>query len=227
MSEKYEDLVEECVETRTYIDDILHPRYSELKKAFESLFNLDAKVFKRVNDLIYYQGGYPSENSPAKAEALADDIASALMVFDFIGNSQLKRLLEKRGININISSNPLLLTLNIPDEKWNEVIGVLGVGYVTHEEKRNSLEILQQMIKEAQDLQGQICSKADSIKIEGAEIAEKDHKVDKPNFLKAVQLGSFLRRKGSEKAREKIDAVLEQADSLHDALKPIVNLMED
>jgi hypothetical protein len=226
MTEKtYPDVVDECAQTRVDLDTILHPTFSALKKAFVVLFGdhgWSKSDFKLLADMIYYQGGYPTPDSPAKEFALASKVGKILLMQDFIGRNDFRKYLEDQGITITINDNlmdgPFLASLSPEDEKeFTEALKEGGVDE-TIDHKSDMLGIL---LTRAHALQAEICQDADTIKIDAAELVETQFKIKKGNFVKAVGLAAVKMRRGEGPMLEKIETLHDNQENLNDALKPL------
>lgn len=219
MSETYAELLEECAEIRTEIDEVHSARYGQLRSGFEAMTGLKGSIFKKANDLIYYTGGYPSESSPPKSEVFADEIAGVLRVLKALGSDFMVNLLQRRGVKVEVSD------LTYPSDR-DEFVKHLGTE--VWPEGSREVDALKRMSAEAQELQKTICVMADEIKLDLAERVKDDFQIEKPAFLKAVKLSSMVQRQGkSDKARERVDGAIHSAESVVEALEPIVKQLGD
>jgi hypothetical protein len=224
MSESYEDIVQKCAGTRRDLDTILHPTFNELKKAFEivfSEFGFGKGDFKRLSDMVYYQGGYPSENSPAKEAALADQVASVLKMEYMLGRTNFIEHMNERGISLEIAADlpaNVKYTLSTDDEK-ELAEHFAGAGIQGVPDKR--LDVLQVLIDRAQELQAEICQTADTIKVDAAEKVEAQFKIQKGSFVKAVSIAAVKLRSGEGKMAEKLDQYLVKLENQESAVEPL------
>lgn len=216
----YVDLVSENAETRLHLDSVLHRRYGRMKKIFETIFPFKGKFLKLAVDLKYYQGGYPSETSPPRSEALADHVASCLHVLELLGEDQFKQLLAQRGIQVTVQSNPIYAEPLGSDAR--EIVGTEWVeAELPGQPGRDRLAILKTLFETGLTLQREICQEADTIKIDGANAAKDRFKIEKPNFIKAVRLGAMQRRRGLEKMQAQLQKTEAIAANLAPALDPL------
>lgn len=218
MAEEYGELVDECAETRRFIDEELHSQMKSLKKAFEVFFpEYNGSVFKLVSDLVYYQGGYPGENSPPKAETLGKTVSAALRLLQVLEKDQLQSIIQAGGV---VTSSQIIEDGPVTDESWKEALDQWGQAMSDKRPKTRN-EAFALMIKRAQQLQGEICAAADSIKITAAAEAKEKHGIEKGNFVKAVNIAAIGKKKSRDKMAEKVDEAVDNADNLVQALEPL------
>lgn len=193
----YLELLEKCAATRADIDERLHKRYNEIKKAFEEVFPEYKGIdFKRFVDLVYYQGGYPSPNSPPKEEDLADLVSKSLQLERAYGRTTLEELLEERGVTVKVDAS-------------------------TVPKSSKQIQWLKTNVKECLGLQAEICSLANSIKKTGAKTAKTTFKIDRDNFIKAVKIAAIGKRKGIKTKDKKVIEAYEKGANLVDAIEPL------
>lgn len=203
-SKTFKKEVEEGTHIRYEINEEHSPVMGKLGKLYKALFNRDAREFKYAKDTLYYKGGWPSENTPSRAQSLANKIADAYTVLSFIGKiGELEKYLKDRGLKVE----PLLpetfegkfildeydWQINSKREKvvtdtWAELFG----DKIPDEPK----EILKKMMDRALEKQERICELADEIKIEKGEKIEEECDIRVGNFTKTVQL-SYKKFKGA------------------------------
>lgn len=222
----YEELVQECAEIRRDLDVVLHPIFGSLKKAFEVAWGslgYTKSDFKRLSDLVYYQGGYPQPDSLPKEVVLADTVAKALELEKYLGRNILRLLLEDRGITITFTDEVIpkgfIGDLNDKEEASLKD-GWAGAG-LDGEVPNDRFEVLKRLIDRAQTLQKEICETADTIKVDAAEVAESEHKIAKGNFVKAVGLAAIKLRRGEGPMLEKIEAIHDAQENMNQALEPL------
>ena len=77
---------EEALSIRKNLNTVLWKDYNKLQKVFTKIFNEEDKgVLKKISDMNYYQGGYPTENSKPKIEVLFRDVAAIVKYFYVMG----------------------------------------------------------------------------------------------------------------------------------------------
>lgn len=213
----YVQNVEEGAETRVEIDVSLRTQLKGLMKTFEAGFLEQGKILKFVNDLAYYKGGYPRENSPAKSDELADTFAKAVTYLRLLGDARIEnRLKEVWGITVNVPER--VESFNV--DKFAESY----VKLVSESEKppMTAKDAFADLIKRGQIIQGQICAASDSIKIERAEKVEEECDVKKSHFMRGVAIRSKAMKKDDDsQVKVEKDKIEEAANALVEALKPI------
>lgn len=225
MAKKYESIIDECAQTRYELDTVLHPTFGQLKKAFKLLFEsfgYNGADFKKLSDLVYYQGGYPNPETLPKEEQLANAVSRALKLEDALGRETLQKLLKQRGIEVAIKQDDEITgtyQLNPRDSKKLEKYWRLAeIGGAVPDTRGT---VLKKLIDRAQELQSTICAEADTIKVDAAAVVEEAFKIKKPNFVKAVGLAAVKLRKGEGKMTEKLDDLLEGIENLEEAVEPL------
>jgi hypothetical protein len=217
--DEYEQLVEGSATIRVELDEVLHPMFGKLKGAFKAAYGLDGKWLKLLSDLVYYQGGYPSENSPPKEEDLADRVSMALKLEDAVNRSDLKRLLAERGVKVEIDQpiekGPMFdACVEEAREQWK------GTG-IAGEMPLDRGELLDALLARSQKLQGEICRQADLIKVDAADEAEKERGIKKKNFVKTVKLAAIEMRRDAEKMLEALAKIREDSENFNEAVRPL------
>lgn len=222
---KYEDYVQECAATRRDLDTILHPTYGELKKAFELVFGehgFGKGDFKRLADMVYYQGGYPSENSPPKEVALADDVARVLHLENILDRDTFKEYLKERGIEVKLTTVVERDgTWSLESDKEDDLKNYLAGAGIQGSPPRMYHEFLNTLVDRALEMQKEICQTADTIKVDAAAEVETKFKIKKGSFIKAVNLAAVKLRKGEGKMAEKLDEYLEKLENQEEAVEPL------
>jgi hypothetical protein len=224
MNQAYETLVNDAAEIRVDLDESLHPAFGHLKTVFDIAFKelgFRRADFKRLSDMVYYKGGYPSENSPPREEALANVIA-ALAKLELLHDRQsLQNLLAQRGVYLEVHQEiGQSYTTSEKDgkrliESW-QALGKTGTPSTSR------TELLKDLVETAQKLQTVICSRADEIKVDAAQTAEDEHKIRKPNFCMAVRLAAMQKRRGEEKVKERVASIEDNIDNLQEAIGQFV-----
>lgn len=220
----YEDYVIEAGEAKRDLDVVLTPIFRHLKAAFGLMFlndGMSGTDFKRLSDMKYYQGGYPSQSSPPKEYAMAVAVANLLKMEEGLGTRNLASFLGALGIRVEVM-NPISpnYTLSTEDEKklrsaWE------GAG-IDREIPTDKPEALELMLDRAQNIQSEICESSDSFRVEAASEVEDKFKIKKPNFMKAVNLQAIKLKRGPGIMGEKLDDVVDDMENLDSALAPLM-----
>lgn len=221
----YEHVVDDCAKTRSYLDIILHPMYSELKKAFEIIFaqhGFSGKDLKRLVDMVHYQGGYPSENSPPKEVELADIVASVIKMEQVLGRKNFVDYLAERGISVRVTVPlPLDETYHLTVEEDQEVVQRLAASGHSEPLPTTLVRALAQLVEWGNALQTEICGMSDSVKIDAAAEVEEKFNIKKSSFMTAVKLASLKLSKDEDKMNEKLLEYLELLQNKEDAVEPL------
>lgn len=222
----YEDIINECAETRRDLDVVLHPIYGYLKKVFEitwSSVGFTKSDFKRYADMVYYQGGYPRPDSLPKAQVLADQVAAMIKLEEYAGKHQFADLLKARGIVVGNSESPEAEYRGALTDKEEKALKEAWEGAGIDKDINNDrFEILEILIDKAMKIQKTICEQADTIKVDAADMVESTFKIKKSHFIKAVGLATVKLRKGEGAMAEKVDDIIDNNANLEDAIKPLL-----
>lgn len=152
-----------------------------------------ADIKRAVDALYYFGGGWPTENSKGRMEALLDNFAGMFKVMEFAGfGDMVTSHLAKHGISITCNNKFEDAPLSENDYKFlsNELKSSI---FNIHDFKNRS-DLISGIIMELQDTQGIICKLADKIKLEfrpsiseklGIEDEEYDRLADITKTIKA------------------------------------------
>ena len=223
MKETYEDTVQECSETRRDLDVVLHPTFKHLKKAFSLIFagdGMNGTDFKRLSDFTYYQGGYPSPDSPAKESSLAFQIANVMRLEELLEKRNFSSYLGAEGVSVEYVKRPGE-DYFISDDDLSKLTEAWQGGGIDSEIPAKKSEALKLLLERAQSLQSEICQTADTIKDTGVEVEDK-FKIKKGNFIKAVGLAALRLKKGDGAMGEKVDDAIDNAENLIAAVQPLL-----
>ena len=165
MSE-YSELLLQSIQTRRMMDEELWSRFRVLNRIFMKVFpTFSKKAFKHLNDLIYYTGGYPSKDSPARVDALAESIVFAVRLLRFVDDTRLDKALAEAGITVSDSSPLVDESFDQDATGWKKDFGAIVSG---------TIEALVALLVEAQEIQGDLCRLSDGIKITAVETAKEE-----------------------------------------------------
>lgn len=158
-------LINQAIVVRSEISD-LYSKYRSLSNlAKESSEILHGDLKRAVDALYYFGGGWPTENSKGRMEALLDNFTGMYRVLDFIGEgSKVEAHLARMGIKVSIDAEFKIV---------NRELGANEIAYLRKEFKstvfnikdlRDSRDLVSAIVMECQELQGNICRLADTIK---------------------------------------------------------------
>ena len=162
-------IINEAVSTRKNISE-LYKQYNALTAA--AVFvrpDVKHSDLKRASDALYYLGGgWPTEKSRGRMEALLDDFSAMYRILDFIGSGNLVTAhLLKLGITIKLdrafeieNSEVTPAEIKFLNSEYNsELFGILS------SDIKDTRDLFSVIIMALQELQGEICFLADSIKL--------------------------------------------------------------
>lgn len=217
----YEDYVLRSGEAKRDLEVVYNPIFKHLKTAFSIMFSSEdfsGADFKRLSDMRYYQGGYPSPNTPPKEHALARQVAAIITLEDCVEKREFVAFLGTMGISCE-QKKPVsadYLVSKDDEKKLREAWEGAGIDKEIPTDRKEALKL---MLDRAQNLQKEICEVSDSIRVNAAEEVEDKFKIRKPAFLKAVSLTAVKLRRGEGIMGEKLDAVVDSAENLIDAVQ--------
>jgi len=188
--DKLVDKIRGVAGVRAHINEVLWKRMKKLGEVFfESFFYEGQKKpdAKRLSDLFYYTGGWPHENTPPKAKDLAHDISIAYNFFRIAGYDDFEKYLAENGLGI-VVLDPEKAKVVFDKQKFAAQVALFNEVEPEHamapraEPQAAFLEIVERCM----DVQGEICAQADKIKLRAAVEASAEHKIQKKNFIIAV-----------------------------------------
>lgn len=158
-------IIKAAIDTRAKITEC-YRQYNALTRAACLVGGLKHADVKRSVDALYYLGGgWPSENSKGRMEALLENFVGVYRVMSFIGQGHL--ITQHLGtFGMAVSLDPEFEIENIelsPNDRsflnteYN--LGALGVT-----EPKDLKDLLTKVISACRGIQGDICSLADDIK---------------------------------------------------------------
>jgi len=184
---------------RKNLNVVLHKKAGTLQEAAGQMMNIDKKWFRMMKDFQYYRGGYPSENSPARIDAFVDNIANIAILSDIVGYTELTDKLAALDIHLTVGPKA-----KMQPGTWKNT---KSLDSITNEPPRTMAGKISQFwkwMKEACELQSEICKKADVIKITHADAVEKQMSMQKSDYRDCVDF------QWKHEANRKIDTSLEK-----------------
>lgn len=162
------DEFEEAVEIRKELNGVLWKDYAALKVVFGAIFGESPSLLKTLSDMNYYTGGYPSPDSPSRISSFTKRFGIIAKYYALLDRlPELNSHLAEFGIHVQ----PLETSqIHISREGLNgkkvsksldRAIRVFGFNYID-----DPKEMLEWFLEQTHDLQGEICQKADAIKID-------------------------------------------------------------
>jgi len=201
---------------REKINDIYAPTMRDLRKLFTNAFSEEGSDFTTLKDMLYYQGGWPTENTPPRMENLFKKVRIIAKYSTFLAiEHEFDQYCKQFGVVVTPMGNPEdhLECSGFEDStkfntEWNEIFA----GNPPPTKK----EILQKLLKCAMDTQGEICECADQIKLDHGEKVENECRMSQGIFSKSVNL-KVKKDKGGD-IDDQVQAALEQHIIAEEAL---------
>lgn len=182
-------------------------------------------IKKAVDALYYLGGGWPSENSKGRMEALLDGFAGMYRVLDFIGSGHLvEQHLQPYGINVSIDADKKIKNKPFTENDKKFLDAEYSSAYFNLDEVTDVRQLVTAIVEECRELQSKICQKADLIKLElrpnakgtlGIEDAEYDRLHD------FVKLSAEEDDRSAEKAVNKRVQITSSITSFNQGLRAI------
>lgn len=217
--ETFKQVVETCAETRHEINSVLWKRMGAIQSAMAILFGKEKKWYAELNNAYHYrEGGYPGPNSAPRHESAADKVAIMFLVLEKAGHEGLVAdyLRNAYGLQLTrVSDEHAVTRLSRPD------LDALKDLEVDVDLTLSDDALYKYLLDVMDNLQTEICQKADSIKIdsfEGLKEAFPEKKLEKGRFVRTVN-AKALEHKSFDKAeakKEKMQAQNELENELLD-----------
>lgn len=209
----------ECGHIRTEINQVHYKRMYAVARLFSKLFESTPQVFRYIKDMMYYKGGWPKSDTPARAVNLARQVATAHAYLTYVGDTDLADALSDLGVSITVTDRAKF-DAHFPmkpdveqffDPKFKDEWEALGMP--TYATFVDDADVMLHMLKEGMECQRNICGLADTIK-DVAVTIEAQCGVKPRNFKRAVAIESsrlqrrMYRRKAETMKAEGDDEVV-------------------
>ncbi len=201
-----------CSKIRAKINTVLHSRMGKLALLYEYITGDERSNFKMTKDMLYYVGGWPSENTPPRMESIVKRISGLLRVLTYIDRSgKFEKYCREYGITITLD-NPMSIVTD--ESKLNRLVNKEFPGEF---DGLDSNQIVSKAFDMGITLQSEICALADEIKVEnGAEILIECG-VSPSSFSKSVNIKHALeldKDKGNKRALDITDGAVVLKDAI-------------
>jgi len=220
----FEENVQDGSLVRYEINEDHAPILGALGQLFQNLFGRQSKEFRYAKDIKYYLGGWPSEDTPPRAQSLANRIADAHSVLSYIGEAdELVGYLADRGLRLepikaSYHEDELLAEADWElDEKRSKKVKKLWKELFDVSIPTDKVEILTKMMDAACTKQKIICDLADQIKIDMGEKVKEECEIKVGDFTRTVNF-KYQVDKGKD-ITEKLDDVKTGAESTIETLE--------
>ena len=215
----FKEVVDKSSKIRQDLNENWHSKMSVLASVFETITGTDRKTFLTIKDMEYYQGGYPSPESPPKIEALMDRFILVYKWYVFIGKeSRISKYFESHGLEISVKGADIEnIKVNIDSLKPKVKSKFLAMAGPESKLPTNKKAFVLLLLAKGCELQATICDMANQIKIDNFEVVKEKCDVSKPNFITSVQL-SYEKLKNEARAEVEIKKKDHEADDLKEAL---------
>jgi hypothetical protein len=217
----YKEELEKCAKIRHEINEEHWKDMDDLKCLFKQIFEeRDDNDYILIKNLRYYQGGYPSENTPSRLHSMLDKFIKAILYYYFLGNTDASDYLKAAGIEIKVSKPIDNLKIDVKklpawfQEKWSDQI--------KEDIPDNTKEFFDVLLTQGEQVQSIICNLADEIKVNEAPKVEEQCKVKKPHFINSVNM------KYKKMMKRKIDKDIgKQEDNINSITRSLEVLKEE
>lgn len=158
-------LIRDAITVREQISDIYN-EYRGLSKVAGSVTQVATSDIKRAVDAIYYLGGgWPSENSKGRMEALLDNFVGMYRILDFIGEGDMvKKHLAKYGVTVSLAEEFKIENIKFSQTDIKYMMSQYNGTLPNIETISDSRTLMTNVVLMCVELQGRICHLADVIK---------------------------------------------------------------
>ncbi|MFA5025089.1 MAG: hypothetical protein WC503_01080 [Candidatus Shapirobacteria bacterium] len=224
--EFYKESVDTCVEVRTEINEDLYRRgIYPAKKVGELVLGLEKKFYKLIHDMIYYEGGYPSENSPPRLNEFLDRFIVLVKWFGLLNREEeINSYLSESGItladNNKKEDRKIFLGEKGPEEleeimkNWNIIFDE------PIEEFNTTKKLMEKLLDKTLGIQRIVCELADSIKVDTAKKVKEKCEIKPPYFIRTVNTKAkeVLAKKNGKRGKQIIDNIKDDAENYVDVV---------
>lgn len=206
-----------------------YPQLNKLKKLFKLVFNLNGSIFKKLNDLFYFKGGYPKEESKPKIQTMLDDIGNVFCLLEMLDKSNMMNSYLKDHYGLNIIRETNVLNLNdqeIYDKNRKKVDKLWKETFLEEFPNGTNKEILHDLISYGQKIQKVICDVSDKINIKDVEEVIEKCDVDKKNYLSVVDLKTKYILKGDDSSLNKVQQINEDNEKFNEVVNIVFEIGE-
>lgn len=119
-STEFAEILKQSAELRNKINSVLYRKYNSYAKAaqYASNFSINYADFKMLVDWEHYKnGGYPSENTPAKLWSVVNKFNLAVRLCQQYGFDQINQLLDEFGLEVVAKKTP---SVPVEHDAWWE-----------------------------------------------------------------------------------------------------------
>lgn len=218
--------VKQAIEVRKKITE-LYQKYHEFSGIAGTSAGIKHWDFKRSVDALYYLGGgWPSPNSKGRMEALLDNFIGMYRVLDFIGMGEtVTKYLAEQGVTISLDPR---FAIDDRELTPNEVMYLeKTIGRDNMEGVDTVSRLVLVCVSACEELQGDICRLADTIKDGYRPSAKKalgvtDEEYDRLHDIMKFSMGGTP--KGDDKATKKKVEVAQSVSNFNQAMGVVAEI---
>lgn len=179
-TQKAIETLREAVLVRKQITE-LYKKYREFTDMAVGAADLNHRDVKRAVDAMYYLGGgWPSENSKGRMEALLDNFVGMYRILEFTGSGHyVREHLALLGVTVTL--DPQFAVTN-KELTHNEIAFLKNLKEDSFHEVKTVRDLVAAVLQECELLQGEICQLADTIKDELRPAAQKALNLEDPEY---------------------------------------------
>lgn len=228
------DMANEASVHRTKIRQELSPEMSELRRSYWDIlvegysddYDLSdkdnpfvktlRKNFSNIRDFLYYQGGWPKPESPARLDALSEKLAIIIAWFDYIDQSEVyEHWFSARGLKVTLEPG-----FRIED-----------IEYFRNPDVKNKCK---EIFASSQVLQKEICFEADQITITKFGELPDEFKFDpkanraglKPSQFNKVTTVAAIKKQKEDTAKRLAEKIAEAKENANENQTIIVESVD-
>jgi metal-sulfur cluster biosynthetic enzyme len=158
-------LIREAIQVRAEITE-LYKQYRALTDTACFAAELNHRDVKRAVDALYYfGGGWPTENSKGRMEALLENFVGMYRILDFIGEGhKVTEHLAKFGVSVSLADEFKIENRVLTANEKAFLDRTYSSEYFNMDDLTDMRSLVNAVVVECMDLQRAICGMADKIK---------------------------------------------------------------
>jgi len=198
----YLGAVKVCSKVRHRINVILTPQMKRLAKLYSLTFGVPSCRFNVIKDVMYFQGGWPCETTPAKLQELCFNFGEVCMAYAYLDRlDEVNVYLEEYGFTVDFKDNHYETSKYIKDNSDNieEFYEIWNYAFKDEKVPTTNVEIAKKLLDTAVELQGVICGESDKINVDAGHAVEHKYGISIPCFSQTVKKEAIkIERSASE-----------------------------
>ena len=193
--EIYEQHVKDGATMKQIIIDDHAPIVSVCKKLFKDEFKANPRELLAMCDAKSSDAD-AADNAPTKVDGLIGSLASLFKLTVLVGDETLAKKFESHGLKVEAATKMADAPIDVDANTWSMAFG-------QEPKPKSRKELLAKLIEQCTKQKAEIDRITDEIRTKHAEIVEKECEIQKPHYVKAVDLKVKSQRVSLDKDMEK------------------------